>query len=115
VAALTAQVVNLRTGGGRFAPGASGNPGGRPPEEREVLRLARAKGVEAIERLAYWMASDNPKASISAANALLDRAFGKPNQPTSNDDSSPPVDADEVSGLPKAVRDKLREALGASD
>lgn len=112
---MTAQVVNLKTGGGRFQPGQSGNPGGRPVEEREVLRLARSKGIQAIERLAYWMASDNPKASIPAANALLDRAFGKPNQPTSNDDNAPPIDADEVSGLPKAVRDKLREALGAGD
>ncbi len=63
-----------------FAKGQSGNPGGRPKEEREVLALARQKSQQAIEKLAEWVESDNPRASIPAAIAILDRAFGKPVQ-----------------------------------
>jgi hypothetical protein len=31
-------------------------------------------------RSAFWMRSDNPRASVAAAQALLDRGFGKPQQ-----------------------------------
>ncbi len=48
-----------------------------PPEVRE---LSRSHTKEAIERLAFWMKSDNPTASVAAANALLDRGYGKPAQ-----------------------------------
>lgn len=63
-----------------FVKGKSGNPGGRPKEANEVRELARQYGPEAILRLAFWMASDNAKASVSACNVLLDRGFGKPDQ-----------------------------------
>ncbi len=33
--------------------------------------------LKAISRLAYWMGSDNAKASVAAANILLDRGYGK--------------------------------------
>jgi len=66
--------------GGRFQKGQSGNPGGRPKEEKAVIELARQNSVTAIERLVHWAKSDDPRASIPAANALLDRAFGKPAQ-----------------------------------
>lgn len=68
-----------------FAKGQSGNPGGRPKEEREVLELARSHAPAAINRLVEWMSSENAKASVSACNAILDRAFGKPTQPLSGD------------------------------
>ena len=66
-----------------FEPGQSGNPGGRAPEDsmsKEIKRLAKEKSPEALERLVEWMQSDNPKASVSACNAILDRALGKPKQ-----------------------------------
>jgi len=55
---------------------------GRKPDEvvREIKTLARAYDVEALERLAFWMRSDNAKASVSASIALLDRGHGKPEQ-----------------------------------
>ena len=70
----------------RFKKGQSGNPGGRPKELEEVKELARAYTVDAIERLAFWMRSNDPKASVAAANALLDRAWGKATQPLSDPD-----------------------------
>lgn len=63
-----------------FEKGKSGNPGGRPRENNEVKALARQHTKTAIERLSYWLMSDNPKASVAAAIALLDRGFGKPTQ-----------------------------------
>ena len=61
----------------KFEKGKSGNPGGRPKEDNEVKRLARTHSKAAIRRLAFWMKSDNPKASVQAAQALLDRGYGK--------------------------------------
>jgi hypothetical protein len=58
--------------------GQSGNPGGRPKANDEVKALAAAYTVPAIERLAFWMNSDDPRASVPASQALLDRAWGKP-------------------------------------
>jgi len=79
----------IRGNSGQFAKGRSGNPGGRPKQLNEVKDLARAHTAAAIARLAYWMESEDPKASVAAANALLDRAWGKATQPLSNEDDKP--------------------------
>lgn len=47
---------------------------------REIKSLAQSYDAEALERLAYWMRSDNATASVSACNALLDRGHGKAQQ-----------------------------------
>ena len=77
---MTDNTPENRAVSGRFQPGRSGNPGGRPKESTELKELARQHTAEAIERLAFWMRSDNPRASVAAAQALLDRGFGKPQQ-----------------------------------
>jgi hypothetical protein len=74
---------------GAWKPGQSGNPGGRPKEEREVLQLARDASPAAIRRLVELMDCDSPRAAIAAANSILDRAFGKPAQTISGDPDKP--------------------------
>jgi hypothetical protein len=49
--------------------------------DAKVRELAEQNTVEAIERLAFWMMSDEPRVSVEAATALLDLAWGKPTQP----------------------------------
>jgi len=74
---------------GQFKKGKSGNPGGRPKEVGDVRELAKQYTAEAIERLVDWMRSDEPKASVAAANTLLDRAWGKAPQALTGDDGGP--------------------------
>ena len=63
-----------------FQKGQSGNPGGRPKEDAEVKALARAAGPEAIEKLVALMRGDESRTALAAAQALLDRGYGKPSQ-----------------------------------
>ena len=63
-----------RKTGGRHA----GTPNKATAEIKEV---ARQYGTEAVEKLAELMRSnDNPQVQRAAAEALLDRGYGKPSQ-----------------------------------
>mgnify|MGYP006921381597 CR=1 FL=1 len=64
----------------RWKPGQSGNPAGLPKQYRDVRAAAKELTVEAVDRLAFWMRSDNPKASVSATVAILNRGWGMPQQ-----------------------------------
>ena len=67
---------------GSFKPGKSGNPGGRKKIVGEVMELAREASPEAIATLKRIASDTNapPAAQVSAAIALLDRAWGRPAQ-----------------------------------
>jgi hypothetical protein len=57
-----------------FPKDVSGNPGGRPKEEREVVEVLRMKGKELAEKLLELaLKEDNVKAIAIA----FDRAYGK--------------------------------------
>src|SRR5579884_1522161 len=63
-----------------WKPGQSGNPRGRPTVAAEIRDLARNHAREAIERLVALVQSDNPQVALRAAEALLDRGYGRPMQ-----------------------------------
>lgn len=65
---------NLLPGGVRGHKGGGGRP------KLEVTELAKRLTEEAINRLAYWMRSNDATASVKAATVLLERAHGKPMQ-----------------------------------
>ena len=68
-----------RTNSGQFAPGSSGNPGGRPKDEARVAELARSYTNEAIDALVELMRyGKDERVRGTAAQALLDRGWGKP-------------------------------------
>jgi hypothetical protein len=66
----------------RWQKGQSGNPGGRPKALQEVEEAARRHTPEAIRALASIANNEKapPAARVSAAVALLDRAWGRPRQ-----------------------------------
>jgi hypothetical protein len=86
-----------RKPGGQFAPGSSGNPGGKGQRERNTIQrvreLAGNYSEEAVKGLVNI--ARNRRAShatkIAAWSAILDRAVGKPSSPpaTMFDDGSP--------------------------
>jgi len=68
-----------RTKSGQFAPGSSGNPGRRPRDEARVAELARSYTSEAIDTLVDRMRhGKDERVRGTAAQALLDRGWGKP-------------------------------------
>jgi hypothetical protein len=68
---------------GKFQPGRSGNPGGRPRKIAAVQALARQHTVKAIKQLVDCIG--DAKASRSernkASEILLNRGWGAPTQP----------------------------------
>jgi hypothetical protein len=65
-----------------FVKGQSGNPGGRSKEIREVSKAARVHTADALATLASICCDIDapPPARVSAAVALLNRAWGMPAQ-----------------------------------
>lgn len=58
-----------------------------------VKALAQQHGPDAIERLAHlMMKAESEAAQVAAANAILDRAYGKPKQAlVGGDDEDSPI------------------------
>lgn len=69
----------MRDNLGQFISGHSGNAGGRPKDEYKVAELARSYTTEAIETLVSLMrTAKDERVRGTAAQALLDRGWGKP-------------------------------------
>jgi hypothetical protein len=72
----------------RWKPGQSGNPSGHTAEYGEVVALARSLSPRAIERLGQLMESEDERVAAVACNAILDRAFGRPQQQRAEEEDS---------------------------
>ena len=82
--------IKQRNKSGQFAPGQSGNPGGRPRDEHRVADLARGYTSEAIDTLVDLMRHGrDERVRGTAAQALLDRGWGKPRQEMAQEVSGP--------------------------
>ena len=64
----------------KWVKGVSGNPGGRPKLEVSIRELAQRNSMEALETLVQVMRTGKPGERLVAANAILDRAYGRPTQ-----------------------------------
>lgn len=74
-----------------FAKGQTGNPGGRPKktqEEYDLIAACKAKTPDALDVIERVMrTSDNERNQLAAAMAIIERAWGKPVQPTETEHS----------------------------
>lgn len=81
---LQSKPAQKKRGNPNWKLGVSANPGGKTKEEVKVERESRLLALracpKALKRLVHWSDSDNPKASVAASIALLERGLGKPVQ-----------------------------------
>lgn len=79
-----------RDSSGRFLPGISGNPGGRPVGLAGMIREATSEGSELVEFMLGVFRGEHGedlRMRADAATWLTDRGFGKPTQiPSVEDD-----------------------------
>ena len=93
-----------------FPPGNNANPGGRPKLPDDIVHvreLARQYTDQAIETLAEVMATGSPNAKVSAANSLMDRGWGKAEQPiTGADGGAVKFEVTGLSWLQQSIQDR---------
>ena len=69
-----------------FKAGQSGNPSGRPKktaEELDLIAACKAKTPDALDVMVKMMTDgEQEKNRLTAAMAIIERAYGKPVQPT---------------------------------
>ena len=68
------------TGKGGFRRGQSGNPGGRSKLPADIREAFKAKAPQALEVLTRCLQSGDDRVAMMAAQAILDRGYGRPTQ-----------------------------------
>jgi hypothetical protein len=75
-----------------FQKGVSGNPSGRSKDTHTISQLAKAYTEEAIDKLAEIMRTGKTEqAQVRAAEALLDRGWGKAPQHVGGSEGGEPI------------------------
>lgn len=98
-----------------FAKGQSGNPGGRPKDLEGVRELARAHTAEALDTLASIMRDGSTEnARLRAAEALLERAWGRPAQALDVTSGNKPLTAG-VEGARERLAQRIQALLAAGE
>jgi hypothetical protein len=102
-----------RDASGRFVPGVTGNPGGRP---KGIAAIARQHTDKAVDVLVAAMDSDDERVKIAAAKEILDRGYGKAPVFTADltgklDD----LDDDALDAALSAIRDAIRAGSEAGE
>jgi hypothetical protein len=69
-----------REANGRFLPGFTANPSGRPRVVEEIKQLARQHAPAAFQRICELVDSKDERIALAASQAILDRAYGRPMQ-----------------------------------
>lgn len=76
-----------------FKPGKSGNPTGRPKkteQEFELIQACKDKTPAALAVMEHiMMEGENERNKLAAAQAIIDRAYGKPTQTIAGDENKP--------------------------
>lgn len=107
--------------GGRWKPGQSGNPGGRPKSkpfkealERQLALLAQAKGVpddQGADVLMAALLARGVGGDVAAIKECMDRLDGKVPNPIGGTDELPPITAfswkpqDQIESITSATTD----------
>ena len=73
----TAPVPHIKGG---FQKGQSGNPGGRSKLPADIREAFKARAPAALEVLTRCLQSGDDRIAMMAAQAILDRGYGKPTQ-----------------------------------
>ena len=79
-ASVTGTMQDDEPNGQGFQRGRSGNPGGRPKLPADIREAFKAKAPQALEVLTRCLQSDDDRIAMMAAQAILDRGYGKPTQ-----------------------------------
>ena len=81
--AIPPDIPENRDGAGRFRPGSSGNPKGRPKLPKEVKEMFKAATADAAQLLIDTMNDPDAdlKLRIDCAEKVIERVYGKPPQP----------------------------------
>jgi hypothetical protein len=86
MSASNAQTPKRRPPASAWRPGQSGNPRGRPKAPFDIAAMCREHAPEAVATLVA--ALRDPRHKVAAAEALLNRGFGKPVQPLHSETQS---------------------------
>ncbi|HVV50496.1 MAG TPA: DUF5681 domain-containing protein [Polyangia bacterium] len=98
--------------GGRFAPGVSGNPAGRPRAAKGFTARAKELSLDVLENMAKIAITGRGAAAVAAGALVLSYAEGKPAQTVNLNATRGP---DALAGSPDAARAKIEALIAAAE